>query len=720
MPDFNKQYLRPPNGAGLIDRLKQVLPYPAQTVPGLKQKGSSGEYSGPCPKCGGTDRFYVRPDGSFACRQCNPRGGDVVDFYQWYQGYDLNALADVWLTDRQPEEKPAAPKTPKAKAIEANLTKVYSYTDEAGKELFQVCRYEQSGCGKAFRQRQRTPDGAYVSNLKGVRRVIYNLPAVLAAGHVILTEGEKDADTLIALGFVATTTPMGASNWKPEYAPFFKGKHVAIFPDTDEPGERYCKAVLKDLAGVAASIKIVKVPVACKDITDHIETFGATAEQIKQMIASAELHKPKRSPLEPPPPAEMVISRAELLRASLSPRCIVRDYLFADVATIAAPGGTGKTTQLLYEMICIALGRDLWGLEVFNPGWCLYVTAEDSREILVARLREIMKAMELSREDQQFVLGTVLIWDVTGEQTKLITSRDGNIELTPLADNIVSAYREAPPAMVALDPIISFGAGELYVNDNEQGLITAARRVMRGLGCCVRLVAHTGKGNARSKTLDQYTSRGGSALSDGARMVTVLQTWQPGDAHKPPDGYEFEPGTSLTILARPKLSYAAANQPLIWIQRKGWKFEHLVEAALSDAEKEEAFFDQVVRFIASEVKAGVRHSKTSLETAIPNVKRAEARNAIEQLLARRQIIEAELPSEERQGRRKYYLSIPPKSDEESGGIEKNEMYKKVQSADSNYAAAYRENLGGIIEPQDLPTFPNSAGESRQNTAELAE
>ena len=676
MLDFNKEYLRPPNGAGLIDRLKEVLPHPTRTLSGFTQKGNSGEFCGPCPKCGGTDRFYVRPDGSFACRQCNPRGGDVIDFHKWYQGFDLNGLADVWLTDRQPEEKPATPKKPKAKAIDANLVKTYSYVDEAGKELFQVCRYEQAGCGKSFRQRYRNPDGAYVNNLKGVRRVPYNLPAVLAADHVVLAEGEKDCDNLAALSFASTTSPMGSSNWKPEYAPYFQGKDVAIFPDNDGPGEKYCQAILKDLEGVAASVKVVRVPAACKDVSDFIELFGATAEQIQSMIDEAELHKPKRSPIEPPPAAEMIISRAELLRASLFPRCIVQDYLFADVATIAAPGGTGKTTQLLYEMIGIALGRDLWGLEVVNPGWCLYVTAEDSREILVARLREIMRAMGLSQEDQQFVMGMVLIWDVTGEQTKLIASRDGNIELTPLADNIVNAYCEAPPAMVALDPIISFGAGELYVNDNEQGLVTAARRIMRGLDCCVRMIAHTGKGNARHKSLDQYTSRGGSALSDGARMVTVLQTWQPGDAHKPPESYEFEPGTSLTILARPKLSYAAANQPLIWIKRKGWQFEHLVETGLSDAEKEDALFSRVVRFIASEVEAGAKHSKNTLEAAFrkanPNVSREDLRYAIGQLLAHSRIIEADLPPEERQGGRKTYFSTSPKSDDESGEVAENE------------------------------------------------
>src|SRR2546427_2128158 len=76
------------------------------------------------------------------------------------------------------------------------------------------------------------------------------------------------------------------------------------------------------------------------------------------------------------------ISESEFATASLSPACIVADYLFADVAVLIAPGGTGKTTLTLYECICIALGIPLFGLAVRKPGPVLILTAEDSREML--------------------------------------------------------------------------------------------------------------------------------------------------------------------------------------------------------------------------------------------------------------------------------------------------------------------------------------------------
>lgn len=42
-----------------------------------------GEYAGPCPFCGGVDRFHIVPAaGRWYCRRCTPRGGDAIDYVQ--------------------------------------------------------------------------------------------------------------------------------------------------------------------------------------------------------------------------------------------------------------------------------------------------------------------------------------------------------------------------------------------------------------------------------------------------------------------------------------------------------------------------------------------------------------------------------------------------------------------------------------------------------------
>lgn len=65
------------------------------------QRKNGQESEGPCPRCGGTDRFTVRRDAWF-CRQCAPaaKGAgrrDVVDFLQWVGAAHDYASAVRWL-----------------------------------------------------------------------------------------------------------------------------------------------------------------------------------------------------------------------------------------------------------------------------------------------------------------------------------------------------------------------------------------------------------------------------------------------------------------------------------------------------------------------------------------------------------------------------------------------------------------------------------------------
>lgn len=197
-------------------------------------------------------------------------------------------------------------------------------------------------------------------------------------------------------------------------------------------------------------------------------------------------------PSYPPiPPLDLLrIDPAELDTARLTPRCIVESYLYADVAVLAGPGGTGKTTLALWEVVHIVLGRPIYGFTVHTPGAVALITAEDRRELLIARLRRIMEAMDLSAGDRATVCAGGLLWDVSGSVCRLTElDRHGNVVLTGLADAIVERFQDAPPVMVGFDPAISFAAGERIVNDNEHSLILAARRIVKGLGCCVRLNA---------------------------------------------------------------------------------------------------------------------------------------------------------------------------------------------------------------------------------------
>jgi len=70
-------------------------------------------------------------------------------------------------------------------------TKIYSYTDETGKELYQNCRYETDKLGnrlekKTFRQRHSI-GGAWAYSLNGCRRVPYNFHKLIVSLSVRIT-----------------------------------------------------------------------------------------------------------------------------------------------------------------------------------------------------------------------------------------------------------------------------------------------------------------------------------------------------------------------------------------------------------------------------------------------------------------------------------------------------------------------------------------------------
>ena len=143
----------------------------------------------------------------------------------------------------------------KKSATKDPVTASYVYTDESGKPLFRVCRT----ASKRFFQ-QRFEAGQFVSGLGGVRRVVFNLPQVLKAKSVVVVEGEKDVETLRAVGLAAMTSPGGAGKWDDSYGEYFKGKRVAVIADNDEPGKNHAVKVATSLLKFAEEVRLIELP----------------------------------------------------------------------------------------------------------------------------------------------------------------------------------------------------------------------------------------------------------------------------------------------------------------------------------------------------------------------------------------------------------------------------------------------------------------------------
>lgn len=296
---------------------------------------------GPCPRCGGTDRWRVYENfdqtGGAICNQCGPKLGDGFALVKWFLGCDFAAAVDrvADILDMAPaararefydqaakERQQEAGRThgrgkvpenlPEANHVDARdaagkvvgvsgktvarIDRTYDYVDEAGKLLFQVCRMDP----KDFLQRK--PDGkrGWMWKVKGTRQVPYRLPQLLAADRdqlVLLCEGEKDVDRLIGLGFVATTNAGGAGKWPDALTEFFRDRNAVVLEDNDGAGRNHVHMVARKLHGTAKTLKTLALPGLPEkgDVSDWLDA-GGTPGQLRALIDAAPLWEPTAVP----------------------------------------------------------------------------------------------------------------------------------------------------------------------------------------------------------------------------------------------------------------------------------------------------------------------------------------------------------------------------------------------------------------------------------------
>ena len=152
--------------------------------------------------------------------------------------------------------------------------------------------------------------GAFLKRgLGGKKRLLYNLPEVIAADTVLIVEGEKKADIVAALGLVdeagkpvAITCTGSANSWRTEFVEHLIGKRVLILPDSDEAGRRYATSVQDSLSRAGIQYAAVDFSAYGNDVRDFIADHSS--DDLREFIDSPWLG----APIEPTWPPEEDIS----------------------------------------------------------------------------------------------------------------------------------------------------------------------------------------------------------------------------------------------------------------------------------------------------------------------------------------------------------------------------------------------------------------------------
>ncbi len=166
----------------------------------------------------------------------------------------------------------------------------YFYTDERGtfvsvKIKYKLINPNSDKKSKRFAQRVIKENKVLSTKEDTVdqlpKQYIYNAVAVQNAirkgYYIYLVEGEKDADTLIYNGLVATSFATGAGSMFDDYKSQLRGAKLVICGDFDEPGKKHVEKVRNFLCNEVEKMYIVeylpelsKVPGDKVDVTDWL------------------------------------------------------------------------------------------------------------------------------------------------------------------------------------------------------------------------------------------------------------------------------------------------------------------------------------------------------------------------------------------------------------------------------------------------------------------
>lgn len=257
-----------------------------------------------------------------------------------------------------------------------------------------------------------------------------------------------------------------------------------------------------------------------------------------------------RSALQNPPP------ELDFILPGLQP---------ASVGTVVGAGGVGKTTFLLQLAACCGAGHSGHPLQsrTPTPGRVVYLAAEESRDVLGARLHAISQALMsptgFPPDDVLALLEENLcILPASGREVHLVRHEEPTAFLDQMEETGEGAR------LIIIDPLRRLHDGE----ENSSAVMTQVVQVLESLakrtGAAVLVAHHMNKGAGFYGTNDAASaSRGSSALTDAVRWQINLSPMSEQESK------------SLSIDSERncyvRLDYAKTNyappRPSLWLKR---------------------------------------------------------------------------------------------------------------------------------------------------------
>lgn len=390
------------------------------------------------------------------------------------------------------------------------FSRLFPYRYANGEFAWGVVRCDHPDKGKWLRPicHNGSPTSYTVGGIaaKPPGKPLYRLPELLAAdpsAHVYVVEGEKAAEALAGLGLTVTTsgsaTSADAADWTP-----LTGRQVVIWPDNDEPGQLYARAVEAKLHGIAPCKTINVQSLGLGQAEDAADWVDRSPAASAATVAALSCVQPRKS--APVPTTAHVV----LLRGSeVEPESV--DWLWAGWLAagkfhlVGGAPGTGKTT------IAAALGAILsrggrWpdGTKARRGSVVIWSGEDGVQDTLSPRFL----AAGADMEHVHFVSGR----REDGRQVPFDPAED--------MDLLCEALHALPDVrMIVLDPVVSAVSGDSHKNNEVRRGLAPLVDMAERFGCAVLGVTHFTKGTAGRDPVERIN--GSLAFGALARVVLV-------------------------------------------------------------------------------------------------------------------------------------------------------------------------------------------------------
>ncbi|WP_353282682.1 AAA family ATPase [Wolbachia endosymbiont (group A) of Pogonocherus hispidulus] len=456
-------------------------------------------------------------------------GGDIIDL--WATVHGKNAKTEFPEVMLSISEWLGIKEKNNIRDLEQYLTCSWNYYDENNQLIVIVYRYDPPLERKQFKpfdvkkQRFKEPE----------IRPLYNIPGILKSDKVILVEGEKCAEALIEKGITATTAMFGANapidktDWTP-----LKGKHIIIWPDNDEAGNKYAKNAEKKLLELGvASLATLKI------LSDKPRSWDAADCLLEGINIEEFIEKNSRKIIIKPPLDIFSWSVERFVGPVPKQRFLVEGLFPLGVTSIlAAMGDTGKGMLLLDLALKVAASIDQvcgFGQLVTEHGSVVVFSAEDDTNEIHRRLERLdPKCERLKYKDRLFI---VPLPNIGGSFTILKNVRGKVVEISPEFESVVKQLSKIKDLkLIIFDPLASFIHADLNA-DPAVGdyLMCLLSDLACSTGASIITAHHMRKlkGEKPISTVEQARDaiRGTSALVNGVRCSFAF--WPVEDMTKP-------------------------------------------------------------------------------------------------------------------------------------------------------------------------------------------